>query len=215
MRKLLTSMPFRPGQTPLAVVPNLEKTLFDYYYRGKYDEFWQRECNDFERNFPRHADVPATFTGGWFDPFASAMTGHVTAMARQNRMPQRLIMGPWNHVAMRGEASFVGDVDFGPESVWGVPHYFRQQLRWFDRWLRDIANGVGQEAPVLIFVMGGGDGRRTPQGKHFHGGRWRSEYEWPLARTRYTPYYLHSDGKLSTDPPRGDDPPRTYTFDPN
>ena len=40
LRKQLNEMPFKPGQTPLAVVPNLEKILFDYYYRGAYDEFW-------------------------------------------------------------------------------------------------------------------------------------------------------------------------------
>src|SRR5206468_1186208 len=32
--------PLKPGETPLRVVPNLERILFDYYYRGNYDEFW-------------------------------------------------------------------------------------------------------------------------------------------------------------------------------
>ena len=46
MRQLVQSMPFKPGETPLRAVPNLEKTLFDYYYRGEYDEFWAMEaCN--------------------------------------------------------------------------------------------------------------------------------------------------------------------------
>ena len=30
MRDLVMAMPFKPGETPLRVVPNLEKTLFDY-----------------------------------------------------------------------------------------------------------------------------------------------------------------------------------------
>jgi uncharacterized protein len=30
------------------------------------------------------------------------------------------------------------------------------------------------------------------------GNRWRDEYEWPLARTRYTPYYFHSGGRANT-----------------
>jgi len=214
LRTLLHEMPFRPGRTPLRVVPNLEQTLFEYYYRGAYDDYWRRECNDFERSFDRHADVPGTFTGGWFDPFAVAMTGHFAAMARQNRTPQRLIMGPWTHVAMRGDSTWVGDVDFGPESVWGVRRYFEEQLHWFDRWLKGEPNGVEREPPVRIFVMGGGDGRRTPQGKLRHGGRWRQEAEWPPARTRFTPYYLHADGTLSPEPPGPDDQPRRYTFDP-
>ena len=61
--------------------------------------------------------------------------------------------------------------------------------------------------------MGGGDAHKTPDGRVFVGGGWRDEREWPLARTRLTPYYLHAGGLLSPDKP-GDDPPATYVFDP-
>ena len=40
------------------------------------------------------------------------------------------------------------------------------------------------EAPMHIFVMGAN--------------RWRDEQEWPLARTRYTPFYLSSKGHANT-----------------
>jgi putative CocE/NonD family hydrolase len=209
-----SATPLKPGETPLRVVPNLERILFDYYYRGTYDEFWARECNDFERHFARHAEIPCKFTGGWFDPFAVAMCGHFEAMRRQNSKTQHLRMGPWTHVAMRGDASWVGDVDFGRNAVWGVSGYFDFQLRWFDRWLKGLPSKVENDSPVNIFVMGGGSGRRTPQGKLDHGGRWREEWEWPLARTRYTPFYLHHDGLLSPELPGSDAPPRRYTFDP-
>jgi predicted acyl esterase len=123
-------------------------------------------------------------------------------------------MGPWTHVGMRGDNSFSGDTDFGPEAVWGVERYFKEQLRWFDRWLRDLPTDVDQEPPVQIFVMGGGDGHRTAEGKIFHGGCWHYEQEWPLARTQYIRYYLHGDGTLRTELPAVDAPPRTYDFDP-
>ena len=88
------------------------------------------------------------------------------------------------------------------------------ELRWFDRWLKGVANGADNDAPLRIFVMGVN--------------RWRDESEWPLARTRYTPYYLHSagghsqggansllgDGTLSTEPP-GDEPPDAYVYNPD
>jgi len=215
MRQLLRSMPFVPGQTPLAVVPNLEKTLFDYYYRGAYDEFWQRDCNDFERYFDRHADIPGTYTSGWYDPFTAAATAYFSAMAWQNRSPQRLVIGPWAHVTMRGDVSWLGDVDFGPAAVWGVERYFAEQLRWHDRWLKDAPNGFESEPPVRIFVMGGGDGTRTPEGKLNHGGQWRCEHKWPLARTQYTKYFLHAGGDLSPETPAADVPPRRYVYDPN
>jgi putative CocE/NonD family hydrolase len=215
MREWLRATPYERGRTPLAVVPNLEKTLFDYYTRGAYDEFWQRECNDFERNFGRHADVPGTYSGGWYDPYAAGMTGYYAAMARQNATPQRLIMGPWSHVGMRGEATYTGEVDFGPDSVWGVERYFEEQLRFFDPWLKDPSTGVGDEPPVHLFVMGGGTGHKTPAGKLDHSGKWRREYEWPLARTRPTKLYLHGDGRLDPDIPDEGAPPSSFTYEPN
>ena len=214
LRQLLLSMPLKPGQTALARVPNLEKTLFDYYYRGEYDEFWQQEFNDFERNFHRHADIPATFSDGWFDPYAVGMAAYFTAMARQNGTPQRLILGPWTHVGMRGEGTSIGDVDFGPGCIWGIDNYFDRQLLFFDRWLKDQPGEEDTEAPVHIFVMGGGSGRKTAEGKLDHGGRWRSENEWPLARTEWRKLHLQPDGGLDEVAPSRDGKPLSYTYDP-
>jgi uncharacterized protein len=197
LRELVYATPFKSGHTPLAVVPNLEKTLIDYYTRGTYDDYWAMECNDFTRHFERHADIPVMLTGGWFDLFADATPVYYARMREQNAAPVRLIMGPWTHTQMRNGISFAGDVDCGSGAVWGSEHYFAAQLRWFDRWLKDLSTGVDAEAPVRIFVMGGGDGRRTREGHLNHGGRWRDEREWPLARTQLINYYLHADGLLS------------------
>src|SRR5439155_12750567 len=93
LRDLVHATPFKPGQTPLAVVPNLEKTLMDYYTRGAYDEFWAMEVNDFTRQFHRHADIPIMLTGGWYDLFADATPCYYARMAQQNRSPARLVMG--------------------------------------------------------------------------------------------------------------------------
>jgi hypothetical protein len=68
--------------------------------------------------------------------------------------------------------------------------------------------------PLRLFVMGGGSGRRSGAGRLVHGGRWRDEHEWPLARTHFTDYYLHGDGSLTTDPPREASSATTYRFDP-
>jgi predicted acyl esterase len=38
--------------------------------------------------------------------------------------------------------------------------------------------------------------------------------EWPLARTRFTDFYLHGAGALTTDPPREARCATTYQFDP-
>lgn len=221
MRDLVYTTPFKPGHTPLRVVPELEKTLFDYYYRGAYDEFWSAEYNNFTAHYDRIADIPGTFSGGWWDPFAIATTKHYSAMAKQNKAPQRMIMGPWTHMGMRGvNISFAGDVDFGPDSVWGFDKYNAERLRFFDRWLKGIENGIENDPPIKIFVMGGGDGTKNSAGRLNHGGKWRTEREYPLARTRYTNFYLHPDSSLTTQPPAApqaptpDPRPLLFTYDP-
>ena len=207
--------PWERGSTSLRHVPPLEQTLIDYSTRGAYDEFWQRVENDFTRHWDQHADVPGTYSTGWYDPFPAADSEYFAAMAAQNESPQRLVIGPWSHVGMRGDATFCHDVDFGPASVWGVQRYFEEQLAFFSRWLPDDATGhPADEAPVRIFVMGGGSGRKTAEGKLDHGGRWREEREWPLARAVPTSFHLQPDGGLATEPAPAGAEPRRYTFDP-
>jgi putative CocE/NonD family hydrolase len=215
LRELFWATPFERGQLALRHTPTLEQALIDYYTRGTYDEFWQRKENDFTRYWNEHADVPGTFSTGWYDGFPHSDTEYFAAMAAQNASPQRLVVGPWSHVGMRGDASWTLDVDFGPDSVWGVRRYFEEQLAFFDRWLKEDGDGaVDGEAPVRLFVMGGGSGRRTAEGKLDHGGRWREEREWPLARVRATTYHLHADGSLSAERPEVDPEPRTFTYAP-
>jgi putative CocE/NonD family hydrolase len=63
--------------------------------------------------------------------------------------------------------------------------------------------------------MGTGDGHKTEKtGLLFHGGIWRDEHEWPLARTRPTPFYLHPAGTLSLEKPSATESHTTYDYDP-
>jgi len=55
----------------------------------------------------------------------------------------------------------------------------RDQIRFFDYWLKGIDNGVMTEPPVKLAIRKGADAFE-----------WRSEREWPLARTRWTKFYL-------------------------
>jgi putative CocE/NonD family hydrolase len=212
LRQLFWATPWKKGQLSLRHTPALEQSLIDYYTRGEYDEFWRRKDNDFTRYYDEHADVPGTFTTGWYDGFPHSDTEYFAAMAAKNETPQRLIVGPWSHVGMRGDATWTLDVDFGPDSVWGVQRYFEEQLRFFDAYLRE--DGVPlADPPVRIFVMGGGSGRKTELGKLDHGGRWRDEQEWPLARTTPRTWYLGSDGSLSHEESAAGEP-RQFTYDP-
>lgn len=84
--------------------------------------------------------------------------------------------------------------------------------------MKGADNSVGKAAPfatkVRVFVMGTGDGGKTQEGLLNHGGSWRDENEWPLARAKATPYYLHADGRLSDQKPGGKAASTSYDFDP-
>ncbi len=208
LRELVWQTPFKRGSTPIAEVPHLEDILMHYYCDGVYNDFWAQESLDQTPHFGRMADIPAVYSGGWYDPFAMDVTGQFTQMAKLNTTAQKLIMGPWNHVRMRGAGtSSVGEVEFGPDAFWGDPVYNALRLAWFDRWLKDIDTGVENEAPVRIFVMGGGDGRRDAAGNMRHGGSWRTEEKWPLERAVPQSYFLDLAGALTAaDAPAGSGP---------
>jgi putative CocE/NonD family hydrolase len=210
LRQLFWQFPFRKGERALRHVPTLDQTLEDYSTRGAYDEFWARKENDMTRFYADHADIPATMTTGWYDGFPHADSEYFAAMAEKNSSPQRLIVGPWSHVGMRGDATFTLDVDFGAESRWGPQRYFEEQLRFFDAYLKDGGEPL-TDPPVRIFVMGGGSGRKTPLGKLDHGGRWRDEQEWPLARAREKTFWLAGETLSETEV---GGPARTFTYDP-
>ncbi len=208
-------VPWKPGETALRVTPDLEKTVFDYYHRGAYDEWWNQECCNQEPYFDRHADVPIVVAGGWYDAFVGASCNYFVEMNRRNESPARLILGPWCHGAMRAEASWHGQMDVGEDSVWTNSVYNPERLRWFDRFLRDEPVPVEHDPPVRLFVMGTGGGGKTKRGHLDHGGYWRDENEWPLARTSQQTLYLQRDGSLVETTPSKGTPPLEYVFDPD
>ena len=62
-------------------------------------------------------------------------------------------------------------VPYRPYSSWRI-----ESLRWYDHWLKGMDTGVEKDPPVNIWIMGRN--------------HWRSEREWPPARTQYTDLYL-------------------------
>ncbi len=215
LREEIWKQPFREGETPIAAVPNLEKVLMRYYRDGSYTDWWKQESLNHAQHYDRMADIPAVYSSGWYDPFAAETSEQFAHMAAKNSSPQRLILGPWNHVSMRGTgASFVGDVDFGEAANWGDRVLNQERFRWFDRWLKDIDTGVEDDDPVRIFVMGGGSGAIDATGRIQHGGSWRTEQEWPLERATNAAYYLRSGGGLSPTLPEAQDAPTSWIHDP-
>ena len=209
IREWLTRTPYKKGSSALRFLPSYEQWVLDILGEGDYNDYWKQRGYAIEHYYEEHADVPTIYLGGWYDSYARGTTDNYVALSKMKKSSQHLLMGPWTHGGWG--SSFSGDVDFGPEAA--LDDYNGYRLRWFDRWLKGIDNGVDREKPVRIFVMGGGDSRKDRNGRLRQMGTWRDADDWPLPGTRNTAYYLHADGVLSAEKPQASEPTR-YTYDP-
>jgi uncharacterized protein len=208
-------MPWRKRDSPISAAPEYEDYLFEQWSHGVFDDYWKQPGIYAEGFYDRYADVPIVHLSGWYDPYARTATENYLGLSRAKRSRMQLILGPWTH----GDRSLshAGEVEFGPAApVDGnlAEDFFDLRRRWFDRWIKEAANGVDEEPAVRVFVMGGGSGRRNADGRLEHGGRWRSAGEWPLPQTHWTRLYLHPDRSLAALPPTAASAALDYTFDP-
>jgi putative CocE/NonD family hydrolase len=208
-RSYIKSLPFRAGTTPLRMAPDYESELIEVMSHGDYDNYWKEIGVDITAHSAQHKDVPTHHVSGWYDSWALNVANlNYAILAKTKKSLQRLTMGPWIHAGLGDR--YAGEADFGPEAEVPIDDL---EILWMDRWLKDVQNGADKEGPVRIFVMGGGNAHKTPEGRVFVGGHWRTENEWPLQRAAATPYYLHSDGTLKTQRPGSSEPSR-FEFDP-
>jgi len=116
---------------------------------------------------------------GWYDEAygpdgaTTNFNGLVKERGEKDRRT-RTIIGPWTHGGQ--EKSKAGERDFGASAA---IDYDELILRWMDRYVRNIQNGIEQEKPVRLFVMGMNE--------------WRDEDAWPLARAATQTYFLRSE----------------------
>lgn len=205
----LTRTPYKAGSSPLRLLPTYERWALDILTHGDYDDYWRQRGYAIAEYYDEHADVPTLYLGGWYDSYARATCQNFVELRKRKKSRQVLLMGPWTHGGW--ERSYAGDVDFGTQSL---IQYNDLRLAWFDHFLKGMESEVAGWPAVRIFVMGGGSGQRTYDGRIDHGGVWRDEEDFPLPNTQFTPYYLHSGGGLSTNAPSNPAAPSRYTFDP-
>jgi uncharacterized protein len=117
--------------------------------------------------------VPLMSVGNW-GAFHLHLRGNVEGYLRASSKNKRLLMCVGSHIA-----PFY--------SEWGKA----EQLRFLDRWLKEIPNGAENDAPVRLAIRHGAEIR------------WRDEREWPLARTHWTKLFLDAGiGSLAWKSPR-------------
>lgn len=170
-----------------------------------YDEYWQAVD---QRRMYENVCVAGLHVAGWFDHISrgqfEAFAGIGERGASEDaRSGQRLFVGPWGHMNL-GQRKY-GDWDFGPQAELDVMAY---EQRFIDLWLKDIDDGITEEAPVRVFLMG-------PN-------RWINLSHWPPSEAAHQAWYLRSggransiggDGRLDREVP-GDEPPDRYSYDP-
>ena len=136
----------------------------DWLQHAAYDDYW-RAINVEEKW--GEIGVPAFNMGGWFDLYAQHTFINFNGLRQQGRTSEarqsKLIVGPWPHALSTSPRT--GDIDFGVNSMVDLEAL---ELRWFDYWLKGIDNGIVDEPPLRLFIMGIN--------------QWRDEHEWPLAR---------------------------------
>lgn len=185
----------------------------DWVSHSGRDRYWQ-DIDGIERT--KSLKAPVLLMAGWCDAFLpTQLQDYLKVKAEaEPDVAQRtkLVIGPWIH----------GDEFVLPDGT--KPSLFRAatlalSLDWFDHIVlgRPLPAQISclnphhrgdlcrcnvphlSSAPIQIFIMG----------KNF----WRSENEWPLARTQFTSLYLNRD-KLSFSKPVDRQKPDRFVYDP-
>ena len=174
----------------------------DWVLNQNDNKYWQKIDGV---NRTHTLQVPILLMAGWFDPFLPTQIedfNQVINNANDNVATEtRLIIGPWGHANEVTLPSSQQSLPYRPASL-------APSIPWFDYNL-----GIGKDKfdlpKVKIFVLG-------------HN-QWRNEKEWPLERTQYTPFYLHSNGKansvsgggwLDEKIPQSEEPSDSFLYDP-
>lgn len=129
-----------------------------------YDDYWRN------RDIPVHGiEVPTYIIEAWrgfshrdgFRTFASL------------KGPRKILVGPWVHGSpLLAQVNPVAHLD--------------ETLRWFDYWLKGEDNGILDEPPISVHVLGEGV--------------WRFEKAWPPEASEERVLYLQGSGRLDDTP---------------
>jgi putative CocE/NonD family hydrolase len=102
--------------------------------------------------------IPVYNLNGWNDVF----TKDTLLFFNNLDTPRKLSIGPWHHQAF----------DYG--------FYAAEHLRWYDYWLKGIANGIMSEPPIYYYTFNAEEGKE-----------WRFARQWPPRPQLKINYYFH------------------------
>jgi hypothetical protein len=143
-------------------------------------------------------DAAVLNLSGWHDEAYGphgATANHQGLVAAGKRSV--LLIGSWVHGVASTARTRSGQREFGTGAA---IDYDDTVLRWMDRWVRGIDNGVDREPAVRAFVMGAN--------------AWRTAATWPVPGLRADTMYLAPSRRLSRTAPTRDSSASTFVSDP-
>ena len=148
---------------------NIAPWYYDWLRHPAYDPWWN--WAELRGKYDRTSAAVLNFSA-WYDEAYGphgAINNYVGVVDARRGKPARaaLIMGPWSHGVPRVGRTAVGEREYGPA---GSIDYDDVVIRWMDRYVRDIDNGVEREKPVHVFILGSN--------------RWIDADAWPIPGIR-------------------------------
>ncbi len=156
--------------------------LGEWLSRQQRDDYWKHGsvCEDWDA-----IACPVYATTGWADGY----TNSVLHMAEHLSVPRRCVIGPWAHA-------------YPHLGVPGPATGFLQDcLRWWDRWLKGIENGIENDPPVYLWLQ---DALPPAVQRAHQSGRWITEDNWPSKRTACQLLFPTAANGLEAAPGKGE-----------
>ncbi|MEX0983800.1 MAG: CocE/NonD family hydrolase [Actinomycetota bacterium] len=158
----------------------LEETppfITEWLTHQRRDAFWKHGsvCED-------HGAIEAAvyMVGGWADGYTNAIGRTLAGLPG----PKKGLIGPWPH-------SWPHLADQGPRI-----DFLHEALRWWDRWLKDIDNGIDREPMFAAWLQEPAGPRELHLDRP---GRWVREEAWPPPSAEPRRLHLSAGGALHED----------------
>lgn len=141
--------------------------------------FWARAS--LNPNYDR-IQIPVFMIGGFLDGYRDS----IPRFFEHLHSPVKVLVGPWNH-------TFPHDASPGPAIEWRD-----EEVRWWDRWLKGIDNGIMDEPRFTVYMREWYPPRLDTEEVP---GKWRNEPSWPPRDLQMRTFHFGPDHTLGASIP--------------
>ncbi len=139
-------------QLPISEIEVLKKYapyFSEWLKHKKEDKYWDEIFKD---DYLEKIKIPILHIAGWHDLFLNGSINYFNKLEGLGLNFNKFLIGPWCHQLPL--SNLVGEIDFGfKSSQFGIDKE-GLFIKWFDRWLKNIPNGIENEEKIKVFVMG-------------------------------------------------------------